>query len=154
MTINIISIGSKPNMWELDSIQYYAKQLPRNLNINFTYIKNLASSKLTPKEIIKKESVMLLEKIPKNSYVISWDSNGKQVSSVDFANLIKQRTQINKSVCFLIGGSHGFSEEVKQKSDIVLSASLLTFPHKLFRLILVEQIYRAHTILANMPYHK
>ena len=97
---------------------------------------------------------MLLKKIPKNSYVISWDSDGKQISSHDFANLIKRKIQYEKSISFLVGGSHGFSNEVKNKSDMVLSASLLTFPHKLFRLILVEQIFRAHTILVNMPYHK
>ena len=89
-----------------------------------------------------------------NSYIISWDSEGKQISSLDFANLIKQKIKSQKSISFLVGGSHGFNNEVKHKSDMVLSASLLTFPHKLFRLILVEQIYRAHTILANMPYHK
>ena len=154
MIINLISIGSKPNAWESDSMKFYTKQLPKNFNINFTYIKNLSSSKLSTREIIKKESIMLLEKVPKDSYLISWDSSGTQVSSADFANLIRHRIQTNKSVCFLIGGSHGFSVEIKQKSDMVLSASLLTFPHKLFRLILVEQIYRAHTILANMPYHK
>ena len=114
----------------------------------------ISSSKLSTKEIIKKESAILLNNIPQESYVISWDSEGKQISSLDFANLIKQKIKSQKSISFLVGGSHGFTNEVKHKSDMVLSASLLTFPHKLFRLILVEQIYRAHTILANMPYHK
>ena len=112
MIINLISIGSKPNAWESDSMKFYTKQLPKNFNINFTYIKNLSSSKLSTREIIKKESTMLLEKVPKDSYLISWDSSGKQVSSTDFANLIRHRIQTNKSVCFLIGGSHGFSEEI------------------------------------------
>ena len=154
MIINLICIGSKPNASETESIEYYTKQLPRNFNVNFTYIKNFSSSKLSTKETIKKESAILLDNIPKNSYVILWDSEGKQISSVDFANLMKQKIQSQKSISFLVGGSHGFTYEVKHKSDMVLSASLLTFPHKLFRLILVEQIYRAHTIIANMPYHK
>ena len=154
MIINLICIGSKPNASETKSIEYYTKQLPKNFNVNFTYLKKFSSTKLSIKEIIKKESAMLLDNIPKNSYVISWDSDGKQISSTDFARLIKKKIQLQKSISFLIGGSHGFSNEVKDKSDMVLSASLLTFPHKLFRLILVEQIYRAHTILTNMPYHK
>ena len=154
MIINLICIGSKPNASETESIEYYTKQLPKNLNVNFTYLKNFSSPRLSKKEIIKKESAILLKNIPQNSYVISWDSEGKQISSVDFANLMKQKIQSQKSISFLVGGSHGFTNEVKHKSDMVLSASLLTFPHKLFRLILVEQIYRAHTILTNMPYHK
>ena len=154
MIINLICIGNKPNASEIEPIEYYIKQLPKNFNVNFTYLKNLNSSKLSTKEIIKKESTALLNNIPHDSYVISWDSEGKQISSVDFANLMKQKIQTQKSISFLVGGSHGFTNEVKHKSDMVLSASLLTFPHKLFRLILVEQIYRAHTILANMPYHK
>ena len=154
MIINLLSIGSKPNAWEKESINHYTKQLPKSFDVNFTYIKSFKGSKISMKEIIKKESAILLEKVPKNSYVISWDSDGKQISSTDFAKLIKQKIQSQKSISFLIGGSHGFSNEVKDKSDMVLSASLLTFPHKLFRLILVEQIYRAHTILTNMPYHK
>ena len=154
MIINLICIGSKPNASEKEAIKYYTKQLPKNFNVNFTYLKNLNSSKLSTKEIIKKESTAILNNIPQDSYVISWDSEGKQISSVDFAKLMKQKIQTQKSISFLVGGSHGFTNEVKHKSDMVLSASLLTFPHKLFRLILVEQIYRAHTILANMPYHK
>ena len=154
MIINLICIGSKPNASETKSIEYYTKQLPKNFNVNFIYLKNLSSSKLSTKEIIKKESAMLLNNIPQNSYIISWDSEGKQISSLDFANLIKQKIKSQKSISFLVGGSHGFNNEVKHKSDMVLAASLLTFPHKLFRLILVEQIYRAHTIIANMPYHK
>ena len=59
-----------------------------------------------------------------------------------------------KTICFIIGGSFGLSQEIKDNSNMVLSASLLTFPHRLFRLILVEQIYRAHTIMNKMPYHK
>jgi len=61
---------------------------------------------------------------------------------------------MNKTISFIIGGSFGLSEEIKSKADKIFSASLLTFPHRLFRLILVEQIFRAHTIISNMPYHK
>ena len=104
MIINIICIGSKPNASEIKSIEYYTKQLPKNFNINFIYLKNLSSSKLSTKEIIKKESDMLLNNIPQNSYVISWDSEGKQISSLDFANLIKQKIKSQKSISFLVGG--------------------------------------------------
>ena len=95
MIINLICIGSKPKASEKESIEYYTKQLPKNFNVNFTYLKNLSSSKLSTKEIIKKESAILLNNIPQESYVISWDLEGKQISSADFANLIKQKIQSN-----------------------------------------------------------
>ena len=108
MTIKIISIGNKLNSWESESIDYYKKQLPKNLSIDFVNLKSLQNPKLSKEEVIKKESE----------------------------------------------GSFGLSSEIKKSSDKVFSASSFTIPHKLFRLILVEQIYRAHTIISNMPYHK
>ncbi len=154
MRIKIISIGKKMRSWEKESIDYYLKQLPSNLTIDFVNIGGLQHPKSSKKEIIEKESRMLIEKISKDDLVIAWDSCGEQISSENFASFLSESFEINKSICFLIGGSFGLSAEIKKKSNEVFSASLLTFPHRLFRLILVEQIYRAHTIAINMPYHK
>ena len=90
----------------------------------------------------------------KGDFIVSWDINGDEISSEGFSNFISSCQQTNKSISFIIGGSFGLSSEIKKCSDKVFSASSFTIPHKLFRLILVEQIYRAHTIISNMPYHK
>ncbi len=95
-----------------------------------------------------------IEEIKKGDVVVAWDSMGEQINSKKFSNFIKSFKKINQNICFVIGGSFGLSLDIKNSADKVFSASLLTFPHRLFRLILVEQIYRAHTIISNMPYHK
>ena len=90
----------------------------------------------------------------RQDFIVSWDIKGDEISSEGFSNFISLCQQTNKSISFIIGGSFGLSSEIKKCSDKVFSASSFTIPHKLFRLILVEQIYRAHTIISNMPYHK
>ena len=90
----------------------------------------------------------------KDDFIIAFDMNGDQICSKKFSDLIFNNQESDKRITFVIGGSFGLSSEIKDNSNKVLSASLFTFPHRLFRLILVEQIYRAHTIVNNMPYHK
>ena len=154
MIIKIISIGNKLNSWESESIYYYKKQLPKNLSIDFINLKSLQNPKLSKEEVIKQESELLLSRINKGDFIVSWDINGDEISSEGFSNFISSCQQTNKSISFIIGGSFGLASEIKKSSDKVFSASSLTMPHRLFRLILVEQIYRAHTIISNMPYHK
>ena len=154
MIIKIISIGNKLNSWESESIYYYKKQLPKNLSIDFINLKSLQNPKLSKEEVIKQESELLLTRINKPDFIVSWDINGDEISSEGFSNFISSCQQTNKSISFIIGGSFGLSSEIKKSSDKVFSASSFTIPHRLFRLILVEQIYRAHTIITNMPYHK
>ena len=154
MVIKIISIGNKLNSWESKSIEYYKKQLPRNVNINFINMKTNQNPKFSKSDILKKESEMILTKIIREEYIISWDSKGDQINSEQFSNLIENYQRINKTICFIIGGSFGLSRKIKGLSNRVLSLSSMTFPHKIFKLLLVEQIYRAYSIINKTPYHK
>jgi len=154
MLIKIISIGNKLNSWESESIEYYKKQLPKNFQIEFINLKSQQNPKYSTNEVIKNESKLLMSKISKDDFVVAWDSMGKQNNSEEFSYFLKSFEKTNQNICFVIGGSFGLSQDIKNNADKIFSASLLTFPHRLFRLILVEQIYRAHTILTNMPYHK
>ena len=154
MIIKIISIGNKLNSWELDSINYYLKQLPKNLKIDFINLKSQQNPNYSESEVISKESKLIMSKISKDDFVVAFDINGDQMSSKKFSDLIFDCSKTSKVLTFIIGGSFGLSSEIKDNSNRVLSASLFTFPHRLFRLILIEQIYRAHTIKNNMPYHK
>lgn len=104
---------------------------------------------------ITKEGKGIIAKIPKSAYVIACDPKGQMLDSEGFAK--KMQSIFNSSIsdiCFIIGGSAGLSEEVKEKSDMLISFSKLTFAHNLFRVILTEQIYRAFKILNNETYHK
>ena len=103
----------------------------------------------------EKEGGLLLDKIPEMAYLIVMDIEGSQLSSVEFANKIQQTGTYGQShLVFIIGGSVGLSEEIKKKADLKMSFSKMTFPHQLFKLILLEQLYRAFKINANESYHK
>ena len=154
MIIKIISIGNKLNKRESEAIDFYLKQLPKNIKVDFVDLKSQQNPNYSIKEVVKKESQLINSKISDKDFVIAWDSSGEQVSSKAFSKLIFKNREINNNISFIIGGSFGLSSNILNRSNQILSASLFTFPHKLFRLIMVEQIYRAHTIINNMPYHK
>tara|TARA_B100001057_G_scaffold120887_3_gene119631 strand:- start:10882 stop:11346 length:465 start_codon:yes stop_codon:yes gene_type:complete len=154
MIIKIISIGNKMHSLESEQIGFYLKQLPKNLKIEFINIKNSKSSKNSKDEILDYESNLLLNKTNQEDLIVSWDPKGEQIDSYNFSKFISECENSNKTISFLIGGAFGLSKIVKKNSHKIFSASLLTFPHRLFRLLLVEQIYRSHTIKNNMPYHK
>ena len=154
MIIKIISIGNKLNKRESEAIDFYLKQLPKNIKVDFVNLKSQQNPNYSIKEVVKKESQLINSKISDKDFVIAWDSSGEQISSKAFSKLIFKHRKINNNISFIIGGSFGLSSNIFNRSNQILSASLFTFPHKLFRLIIVEQIYRAHTIINNMPYHK
>ena len=154
MIIKIISIGNKLNKRESEAIDFYLKQLPKNIKVDFVDLKSQQNPNYSIKEVVKKESQLINSKISDKDFVIAWVSSGEQISSKAFSKLIFKNREINNNISFIIGGSFGLSSNILNRANQILSASLFTFPHKLFRLIMVEQIYRAHTIINNMPYHK
>jgi 23S rRNA (pseudouridine1915-N3)-methyltransferase len=154
MNLTIISIGNKLSPWELDGINYYTKQLRNKININFINIKGQQHPKRSIEEVLKLESDYILKKIPDDSFLISWDSSGDKIDSKEFSKVIENSMTNNLKLCLLIGGSFGLDKNILKNSQIVLSASNFTFPHRLFRIILIEQIYRAFSIINNSPYHK
>ena len=98
------------------------------------------------------------EKIKKHindrDYIVTLEIEGKQMTSVEFANKIDNILIENSNVDFIIGGSYGLSADIKNMSRLHLSFSKMTFPHQLMRVILLEQIYRSYRIIHNEPYHK
>ena len=154
MNLTIISIGNKLSPWELDGINYYTKQIRNKININFINIKGQQHPKRSIEEVLILESDYILKKIPDDSFLISWDSSGDKIDSKEFSKVIENSMTNNLKLCLLIGGSFGLDKNILKNSQIVLSASNFTFPHRLFRIILIEQIYRAFSIINNSPYHK
>ncbi len=152
MKFRVHSISSKPQVWEETALEFYKKRLHEH-ELIFLNHKHKLSSK-NPEELVKAESRILLDKVKKIDHAIAWDIKGRSISSNEFANLIKEYSMNDYQIEFLIGGSHGLSNEVLDKSNHVISASKLTFPHRLFKIILSEQIYRACSIISNHPYHK
>lgn len=151
MKITIRAIG-KDTSKELKSlIDEYIKRLPWTIKIEEVVCSKTGSID----EIKKHEGELLLNKIDKDSYLIVLDEIGKKYNSVNFSNIfsVQMLNGISHFV-FLIGGANGHSAEVRKKANMILSLSDMTFAHKIVRLILVEQIYRAWTITQAHPYHK
>jgi len=146
--IKIIVVG-KIKFQELNFlIEYYKKQINRKIEI----IEIKDESKI---ENIKKETTQILKNIKKDDYVVALLIEGKMLSSQNFAKFIENiEINDNKNICFIIGGSFGLEKDVLNKANFLISFSKMTFPHQLMRLILIEQIYRAYSILENHPYHK
>ena len=103
---------------------------------------------------IKLEAEKIKKHINDRDYIVTLEIEGKQMTSVEFANKIDNILIENSNIDFIIGGSYGLSDDIKNMSRLHLSFSKMTFPHQLFRVLLLEQIYRAYKINNNESYHK
>ena len=145
--INIIYAGNMKEDYFKKAVQEYMKRLSAAFKIEHTEIKEEQS--------LEKEAAKILEKINKGAFKIILDVAGEKLSSEKFAELLySERAENAQSVDFIIGSSHGLSDKIKQAADFRLSFSDMTFPHSLFRVMLMEQIYRAYMIENNRTYHK
>lgn len=157
--INIICVGKIKEKFFRDAIDEYSKRLNKYCSLNVTElpdekIPNNASDKelLIVKE---KEGENILNNIKKDSYVVCLDLKGKQFTSEEFSEKINNISiNYNSSITFIIGGSLGISFKVLNNANELISFSKMTFPHQLFRVFLLEQIYRAFKIINNETYHK
>jgi len=105
-------------------------------------------------DAIQNESSEISKHIDHAAHVILWDRKGDLISSEGLARLFQEKIDLSENMNMIIGGAYGVSKEIKTKADLILSASQLTFPHRLFKILLMEQIYRASAINRNHPYHK
>ena len=143
--INIICIGKIKEKYLKDLISDYYTRISKYHKINIIEI---------PDNSIEKETENILKYIKPNDYVISLAIEGKQLDSVELSNLLENTFIHYPTIDFIIGESNGLSDIIKNKSNMLLSFSDLTFPHGLFRGILLEQIYRSFKINNNESYHK
>lgn len=159
LKINIICIGKIKENYLKDAINEYVKRLSKYCNIN---IIELLDEKIpnNPSEkdslIIKnKEGEKILNHLKKDSYIICLDLKGKQYTSEEFSKKLEEIPLNHSSeVSFVIGGSLGIAKDVLDIADELISFSKMTFPHQLFRVLLLEQIFRAFKISNNEAYHK
>ncbi len=149
--IKIICIGKIKEKFFSQAILEYQKRISKYTKIE---IIELPDYDLDEKSAIRKESESILKMLDSKSYVICLDINGEQLDSVSLSEKINNVLISNSSITFIIGGSYGLSDEIKKISNFRLSFSKMTFPHQLFRVILLEQIYRSFKIMKNETYHK
>ena len=143
--IQIHAIGKEKSQEMLALSNEYIKRLPWKIE----------TTEVATKGLIKdQEADKLLKNVGAGFLKIALDENGSSYYSVKFANLLENTMHEGQNAAFLIGGANGHGKEVLKQADVVLSLSKLTFAHKLVRIILLEQLYRAYTIISGHPYHK
>ena len=155
MRIKIICVGKIKFDYIKDGLTDYLKRLKPVAKVEINEIKELDSAKIPIEQVLHSEGELILKNIQKDWVAIGLDREGTEIDSLKLSAIMNEIKDFRGAkVCFIIGGSHGLSIEVKKQCQYVLSFSKLTFPHQLFRLILVEQIYRAFEIIKNSEYHK
>lgn len=155
MKFSIIAVGTRMPVWVTAGFSEYSKRLPRDFSVELVELplgprgKNASVAKA-----IAKEGEQMLAAIPKGSRVVALDVLGKPWSTEQLADNISSWAMQNGNISLLIGGPDGLAPECLQLADARWSLSALTLPHPIVRIVLIEQLYRAWSILNNHPYHK
>ncbi|MGZ5245684.1 MAG: 23S rRNA (pseudouridine(1915)-N(3))-methyltransferase RlmH [Flavitalea sp.] len=155
MKIQLWSIG-KPHDPDLkNAIEDFTSRIGRYYPVQWQVIPNIKNAAtLSSDDLKKKEAAVLLQMISKDDYLVLLDERGKNIDSVQLANLIQLRAnESTRQIIFLIGGAFGVDQTIMSRANFTWALSNLIFPHQLVRLILSEQVYRACTILRNERYH-
>ena len=150
--IRIICIGKLKENYLKDAQEEYLKRLKKYTNIELI---ELQDSTIDDEKIaLEKEKELIGKYLTGKEYLITLEIDGKQLSSLELAEKLDKTFITNSNITFIIGGSYGIHPSIKEKSNYKLSFSKMTFPHQLFRILLLEQIFRSYKILNNEKYHK
>jgi len=150
--IKIITVGSIKEKYLKDAIDEYTKRISKYTNIEIVEVKD--EGLVEPTKAMSLEEEKILKHINDKDYLITLEIEGKEFTSEEFAEKLDKIQLESSNITFIIGGSYGLSQNIKDKSRLHLSFSKMTFPHQLFRVLLLEQIYRAFKINNNESYHK
>ena len=150
--IKIICVGKIKEKYLKDAIAEYSKRISKYTKLEIIEVSD--RDKLPIKDILDKEGNDILKHINDKDYVVTLEITGNNLSSIELAKKIDTIFNKYSNIVFVIGGSYGLSDSIKNRSNYPLSFSKLTFPHQLFRVMLLEQIYRAYKINNNETYHK
>lgn len=155
MKITLLMVGKTTDNYLIKLIENYQNRLKFYVPFEMVVIPELKNTKtLSMAEQCEREADLILKQLESTDHVILLHDKGTQFSSVGFSEfLAKKQLGSHKRIVFVVGGAYGFSPKVLQRADALLSLSSMTFSHQMVRLIFVEQLYRAMTILKGEPYH-
>ncbi len=155
MTIKLLAIGKTDSKLLQQMITEYENRLKHYIGFELHTIPDLKNTKnLSEAQQKEKEGELILKRLSPTDILVLLDENGQQFSSIDFSNYLQKKMNSGiKQLVFVIGGPYGFSDKVYQMAKGKISFSKMTFSHQMVRLFVVEQLYRAFTILQNEPYH-
>lgn len=150
--IKLIVVGSIKETYLKEAIEEYKKRLTKYTNLEIIEVKD--EGLLDETKTLQKEAEKITKYLTDKDYIITLEIEGIELSSLEFAKKLDRIFIENSNIVFIIGGSYGLSQTIKEKSSLHLSFSKMTFPHQLFRVLLLEQLYRAYKIMNNEKYHK
>ena len=150
--IKLICVGKIKETYLKEAIEEYQKRLSKYTRINIIELKDLNYPELD--KVKKEEGENILKNIKTTDNVIILDMMGQELTSLELTGKLEQLERENSDLTFIIGGSYGLSDEVKKRANYSLSFSKLTFPHQLFRVVFLEQLYRTYKNRNNERYHK
>lgn len=155
MNLTLLVMGKTEGKALESLISEYMNRLKHYIKFEVIQIPQLKNAKnLSEKEQKIKEGKLILKHLDSSDFVVLLDENGKQYDSVHFAEYLQKKMNAGlKKLVFVIGGPYGFDDTIKNRGNMEISLSKMTFSHQMVRLFFVEQIYRAFTILRNEPYH-
>ena len=152
--MKILCLGKSKQGFINDGIAEYNKRLTSYTKLKIVELPDVKLSNTNTIEQVKeKEAERIIKLISKTDFVITLDEKGKELTSKKFADFLEQRFNQSKNIVFIIGGVYGLAPAVLKRSDLTLSFSRFTFTHQMIRFILLEQIYRAFTIMKGKKYH-
>lgn len=155
MEIVFLLTGATDESYLKAGIELYAARVKHYVRFKIAEIKlNRKEQKKKPDELMKAEAAAVEKHLEPGDFLVILDEHGRQFSSREFSGFLQKKMNAGtKRLVFLVGGAWGFDPSIKKRADASLSVSKMTFPHQLIRLIFMEQLYRAFTILRNEPYH-
>lgn len=155
MQLTVIAIGTRMPEWVTAGINSYLQRLPRHMRLQFReFAAPVRNKSMTASRCIEIESTAMLTGLDRSAYVIALDERGREMTSRQLATEMQGWMEQQPKVSFLIGGADGLSDSCRQRANLVWSLSRLTLPHALVRVLLVEQLYRAWSLLQGHPYHR
>ena len=154
MRVRVIAIGTRMPTWVRSACDEYLRRLRGGLAVALTEIEPATRRAGGAGQAVAREGERLLAALLPSDHVIVLDERGRELTTRELAGWLGSRMQQGEDLAFLIGGPDGLAAGVRSRSDLTLALSRLTLPHALARVLLCEQLYRAHCILANHPYHR
>ena len=153
MKFIVVAVGHRMPAWVDSGFAEYAGRMPREARIELAALKP-AQRGGPVKRVLEAEGERISSALPADCLKVVLDERGTLVRTMDLARRIARWRETGRDVAFIVGGADGLAESVKNAADFVWSLSPLTLPHGLARVVLAEQLYRAHSILHNHPYHR
>jgi 23S rRNA (pseudouridine1915-N3)-methyltransferase len=147
--VRILAVGTRMPEWVTSAFEDYTRRLKTSMRVDLEELpqaKDKARAKLD-------EQARLLARAG-DDYLVALDEHGKSLTTIDLSRWLAERLQDGRNLCFVIGGPDGLGPDILKKASLRWSLSGLTLPHAMVRVILAEQLYRAHSVLHNHPYHR